>query len=460
MTLKSVELKRTYSSDYDDILHEFYIPALRESNEYNRLAGFFSSGSLAISVRGILSLIKNGGYMKLIVSPKLSRDDVKAILDGYEHPEKYIEQKMIKDLEKIEDLFIKDHISVLGWMVANKKLELRVAVGYDEERKLLSYDAMQERCIFHQKVGILKDSDGNAITFSGSVNETAMGWLENIEEFKVFRNWIKLEREYVDADIEKFSRFWDNQSPRVKVIDLPYAVRSKLIEFAPNDITHVDLERWYQKSQTHKMKKITLYEYQKSAVEAWLKNGMRGIFEMATGTGKTFTALQCLNSLTTKTKKLITIITCPYQHLIMQWENSIDKFGINIRRLIADSTNPDWRKEFIENIYDIKNDVRDKLIVLTSHPTFSSDDFTKIIKKYTENTDITLFLIADEVHGVGAEKRKVGLSESYTFRLGLSATPKRWFDDLGTQGLYDYFKDVVFQFTLCSIPKLLPLGEK
>lgn len=444
MSLKTIPLKRTYSSDLDDILFDFYIPALKESVKYSRLAGFFSSTSLAIAARGILGLIKNGGTMKLIVSPKLHKEDLKAMLDAYDYPEKYIEKKMIEELERLEEGFIQDHVFVLGWMVANKKLEIKIAIVYDEEGRPLGYDEIQERGIFHQKVGILEDLDGNIVTFSGSVNETATGWLENIEEFKVFRSWVPLEEDYVNADIIKFSRFWNNQSQRVKVIDIPSAVKKKFIEIAPQDIEKIDLEKWYKKM---KKKKIKLYQYQKDAVNSWLENNMRGIFEMATGTGKTFTALGCLDRVSQNNQKLLAIITCPYQHLVQQWKREIEKFGIEYDELlIADSSNPSWRDHLSDTIIDIELGYKSIVIVLTTHSTFSSDDFINIIHKCTEKID--LFLIGDEVHGLGSEKRRKGLIEKYNLRLGLSATPRRWFDTIGTNVIYNYFGGIIYEFPL------------
>ena len=196
MNLREICIKKAYSSDSDDVLYDFYIPTLKVSVEYNRLAGFFSSTSLAIAARGILGLIKNGGIMKLIVSPKLDKNDLEIILSSYKEPEKYIEKKMLEELGKLEDEFVRDHVFALGWMIANKKLEIKVAIPYDNEGRLLSYEDIQQSGLFHQKVGILRDSEGNVITFSGS-----------IKEFKVFRSWESLEKEYVEADILKFNKF-------------------------------------------------------------------------------------------------------------------------------------------------------------------------------------------------------------------------------------------------------------
>jgi predicted nuclease with TOPRIM domain len=117
----------------------------------------------------------------------------------------------------------------------------------------------------------MKDSEGNIVTFSGSINETASGWLNNVEEIKVFRSWIEEEKDYAKSDIEKFYRFWNDLSQQVKTISLPHAVKKKLLEIAPKDIEDIQLDRWYEKSK-RKKKKIELYKYQKDAIDAWLKN--------------------------------------------------------------------------------------------------------------------------------------------------------------------------------------------
>jgi len=259
MSLRGIYVKRSYSSDSDDTLQEFYIPVLSNSVEYCRLAGFFSSTSLAIAARGILGLIKNDGVMKMVICPKLTKEDLNA--------------KMIDELEKLEDEFVRDHVYALGWLVAHKRLEIKVAIVHDEKGNLLSYDDIQSSGIFHQKVGILKDKEGNVVTFSGSLNETATGWSENVEEFKVFRNWIDAEKDYVDADIKKFESFWNGTSKRVRTINIPEAVKGKLITLAHMDMKNINLDRWY-KLYIHKRGKIELYPHQKEAINAWITKSL------------------------------------------------------------------------------------------------------------------------------------------------------------------------------------------
>lgn len=444
MSLKELSLKKAYDSDSDDILREFYIPALSHSVSYRRLAGFFSSSSLAVAAKGLSEFITKGGHMKLIVGAKLQKEDIEAIKEAHKNPEKVIEKLMLKELENLESEFVKDHVRALSWMVANKKLEIKVAIVCDEDECPLERITVDRQGVFHQKVGILQDAKGNKISFSGSDNETASAWLSNIEEFKVFRSWEDSEKEYLNADCWRFDKFWHSAARRTRVMDIPTAVKGKLIEIAPKNIEELNLEKWLRKETVEKKKIIELWDHQKQAIEAWLENNKRGIFEMATGTGKTFAALGCLKKVLEKEGRLVTVISCPYGHLVKQWSNSINEFGVSCDTVIADSSNFGWKNKLTDCILDIKTGESEKLIVLTTHATFSTDDFIGIIRK----ADTKLFLIVDEVHGAGAPERKKGLIEDYGFRLGLSATPKRWFDLEGTEELFNFFGGTVFEFSL------------
>jgi len=153
--------------------------------------------------------------------------------------------------------------------------------------------------------------------------------------------------------------------------------------------------------------------------------------------------------------KVLLIITCPYQHLLSQWENEIEKFGIAHYKIIEAYSGKRWKDHLANLLIDLHLGYVNRLIVLTTHRTFSSDDFVSIIKENKGN--FRIFLIADEVHWLGSRKNRKGLIEEYDFKLGLSATPKRWFDDLGTQIIYNYFGDVVVEFSLKdAITKINP----
>jgi len=441
VSLRDVRLKGSYDSDSDSVLTDFYIPALSNSVQYKRLTGFFSSTTLAIAAKGIAKLISNKGRMKLVTGAKFRNADIEAIKEAYEDPESVIERTMLEELNSLENKFVEDHVRALGWMVAKQKLEIKVAIVYDENDVPLDQGNIEKRGIFHQKVGILEDKEGNKISFSGSDNETAAGWLDNIEEFKVFRSWIESEKEYFNADLNKFNKFWTGYPRRTKVIDIPTAVKEKLIEIAPRNFEHLNIDKWLKIKHDAI---INLRDYQKDAVNSWLHNNKSGIIEMATGTGKTFVALGCLKEVLQEEKRLVVVISVPYIHLIEQWFAEVKKFGINMNVLTANSDKPNWENRLSDELLDIKNEISNQLLIFTTHATLSTERFSEIMKRVPTRS----LLIVDEVHWIGAPKRKRGLLNEYDFRLGLSATPKRWFDPEGTEELYEYFEDVVFEFTL------------
>jgi len=352
---------------------------------------------------------------------------------------------MLTELDKLQDKFIKNHVFALGWMIANKRLEIKVAVVYDSYGNPMRCEDIQQRGLFHQKVGILRDTEGNIVTFSGSVNETASAWLDNIEEFKTFRSWHPSEQEYIEADVHKFERFWHGLPERVRIMDIPRAVKEKLVEIAPAELEEIELPQIY--NRLSKSGPIQLYSHQENAVDAWFENGNQGIFEMATGTGKTFTALGCLNRVSQNPQGLLTIVACPLQHLVQQWKREIDKFDIRYDSLIiADSSNTEWKDTLTDHLIDLAIGYKQSVMVLTTHRTFSSNDFRGIV--VSNKRKFNVLVIGDEVHGLGAEKSQEGLIDEYNMRLGLSATPKRWFDTPGTRAIYDYFGGIVYEFGL------------
>lgn len=444
MPFRDLVIKKVYSSEYDDIVDLYYIPILSESVEYYRMAGFFSSSSLAISSRGLINLIKNGGKMKLITSPKLSSEDYDTISKTGNPDFKSLEEKMIKQIGEIQSEFERDHIFALGWMLANEKLDIKLAIPKKTSPYITDSDGYNRIGIFHQKIGIFKDANGDYTSFSGSVNESLAGWSgENVEEFKSFKSWIPDQYEFMKPDLEKFEKYWNNQMlPEIEVINIFEGVKKKLIEIAPKKIEEINLEKWYGPRN----KKIQLFKYQIEAIEKWRENGYSGIFEMATGTGKTFTALGCLKQIFKTPDPLLTVITCPQRHLINQWINEIKKFGFHFDNIIIAPGTKKWKDLLTNTCIDLELGHVKSILVITTHRTFSSDDFKDILRS---NISLTkLFLIADEVHGLGAEKTKLGLIPEYSYRIGLSATPKRFFDDVGTEAIYSFFKGVIFEFPL------------
>ena len=462
MGFKSLNIGISYDSSDNQILEEFYIPILENSVSYDRIAGFFSSTSLAIAARGIGGLIRNNGKMRLIASPRLSKEDAELITSYTEDYEAFLSKHLNENIMNIEDECIRDHVYTLGWLIANEKLEIKIAIVRVNNR-VLSESELVESGLFHQKVGILKDAQGDVITFSGSVNETASGWLHNIEEFKTFKSWEDGQVEYCNKDVEKFDSYWNNKKLNVNVIDLPTAVKENLIKNAldnPLDFLNSELVKSLKNSELKKSNSINLFVYQREAFELWKKNDMIILLEMATGTGKTRTAIACIKYFISIKKKPVVIVACPQGTLSRQWKNEVESLNTQIdKSIIIDGTNNKWATDLSTSLLEVKIGRVKSLVVYTTHITACKIKFVNEISKWDEILDY--LLVGDEVHGMGASETKKSLLLVYKSRLGLSATPQRWFDEEGTKIIENYFNNVKFEFGIYdALTNINPLTGK
>lgn len=443
MNLTELFIKSDYDSSVDDLYNDFYSKVLNATSRYSRIGGFFSSETLSLCAEGLQEFIKNNGRMRLILVPKFSQEDTKSIFEGVTTPEKYIDRKWINDFDMIKDRFQSDHVRALAWMLANKFLDIRIALIRSLDGKLLDSDELQERGIFNQQIGTFFDDDGNSISFKGYI-----GSLDN-QRVRVFKSWIDGQKDYVTSDKNAFQRFWELDSERlededqlfpdvsIETIPLTQAVREKFLEIAPTSKDEINL-----------VKPPKLYEYQLDAINKWMSNHGNGIFEMATGTGKTFTAIGCIDAIKNTEKSFLVVIVCPYINLVYQWKYEIAKWGYKSINTLEQKNK--WLPMLSSKILDLQyGTTQEPLIIITTYDTFSSNHFRKLI----HNSSISSMLIADEVHAAGAAQTKLGLIGNYKFRLGLSATPERYFDDEGTMTLVNYFHGVVYRLSLADAIK-------
>lgn len=416
-----------------DLIEDFYVPVLSNAKRYDRISCYFNSTSLAVASMGISKFIENGGHMRLICGNYLSPEDAD-IIGNADLLKNYVDETFLKDYQSLEEGFKKDYIKLLGWMIANDLLEIKIAFNCKNPTRTIED-------LVHTKTGLLYDENNEVVFFNGSVNETASGWGYNLESIDVLNSW-KYE-ELIQPHIKDFEDSWNNYFPAMKVMDFPEASKLELIKDAPND--EKELKELLNKINKKPKKSKTPYKHQLDAMSAWENNGKSGILEMATGTGKTYTAILILKKILEE-EDVLTVVVCPYTHLIDQWKKELkilDNCEINIFH--NDSLNK-WNKKFNDLKTRINAGVKFKKhqIILTTKNTFHTPDFTDIIKDYNKRK----FIIVDEVHHVGSSFYKEGLLQDYEYRLGLSATPRRYMDLEGTNFLYNYFNGVVFTFSL------------
>ena len=229
-TLPSRTWKTSYRQEDGDLIALFYVPALSCALAYDRLTGYFSADALALAGRGIGRLIANGGRMRLIVGCTLGEDEIRAIEQGYDLRET-VEANMVKVSLEPPDMEAKGGLSALAWLVAQGKLDVKVAVPIGPEGRPVPGHAL-----YHEKVGIITDGEGNRLSFSGSINETRGGWVNNRESFHVFGSWLGEHAAlHVDDDTDWFERLWSEKVQTVKVLDFPEAARQNLLAFTPTD---------------------------------------------------------------------------------------------------------------------------------------------------------------------------------------------------------------------------------
>ena len=378
MALQDLKLEVSYESDEskDQLLDNFYIPVLECANRYYRIAGFFSSSSLIVAARGIEGLINNGGKMYLLVSPELSDEDYQTII---EHDQISENSKMFSDLDF--DSMPHENLQALAWLLDEGRLEIKIVVGLKSKNSL-----------FHQKVGIVFDDSGDILSFSGSINETAQAWINNIEEFKVFRSWEHGQIDYLQSDLNKFLLYWKNEKEGIaKVYEVPEAIKERIIKIKPRDIEDIQIMRKYRKTTKIKENLLSLYPHQQKAVDKWLNNECMLLMEMATGTGKTRTAIGCMMELLKSGQKLCVIVATPQLTLTQQWDKDIDDLKIPVNRTITvpgSYSSAQWKRELELMLLDLSDDRINTAIIFTTHTTASSDRFLEIIRGNKFDTKI------------------------------------------------------------------------
>lgn len=442
MSLKNLDFPITIDTSTANMVADFYEPALSVSVRYDRGVGFFSSGWLRLLAQGLNQFAANGGQARIITSPILDEDDWQALKMGAEaRHDAVLRSALLKNVVELKEKLEADTLSALAWMVADGILTFKLALPQNK----LTGD-------FHDKFGVFTDGEGNRVSFNGSPNETVRG-TQNYESNRIFKSWEPAFLPLVEADAKRFERLWQNQDPNVRVFELPEAVKADILKLRYRERpfstlpwlkpTHIKEKKApYQPAIPHIPEQIILRPYQDEAIAAWFDHGCRGLFEMATGTGKTITALAASARLFAREGRLAVIIAVPYQHLVDQWQQEAAAFGY--KPILAYQSKRSWLDRLNHEIIEFNGGYRPFISVIVTHSTFISPDFQGSIARL----DAPTLIIADEAHHLGAERSRQHYPKQIPYRLALSATPDRWFDDAGTVALRAYFGETVFAFTL------------
>lgn len=438
MGLRELDLQSEYHSLEEDIVKEFLIPALSEAVRYDRAAGYFSSSGLAKQTVGISRLAERGGNIRIITSPCLSEADAAAIAEGYQKRE-IVRKCLLSSLEEPKDDFEAERLNLLANLIAHDVLDIKVAL------------LRHESGIFHDKFGIIYDEVGDAIAYRGSMNESENAFYHNYDSIDVYGSWNEEQR--VVLKEETFDSLWDgNSDPNIETVEFPEINEAIIKKYRTSDSMDgtIDLRQFgldrknkNEKKLIHKPDGITLHPYQIGAIDEWERNGYTGIFDMATGSGKTYTALGAIERFEEKHDKVGVVICCPYTHLVDQWREDVEAWGAD--PIIAYSKEANWRKKLIR-AYKRFRDFGRSFVCLTTNDSFRDKIFQEVIGNITSGANF--IFIVDEAHNFGAKYLSGLLPYNISYRLGLSATVERYMDKEGTKKLFDYFGKKCIEYTL------------
>lgn len=427
-----------YRTGTNNFVKEFYQKAFRESIEYWRAVGYFRSSALEAFGSTLQKFLQEGGTIKLITSVELSESDRNAIEEGMSKQE-VCERCIHKIIETDFNEYVGNGVVKLAKLLEINRLEIKIAVPKERTG------------IYHEKVGIFIDQEGNYLAFSGSSNESKNAFENNYECLEVFTSWDEPRRAKSKKD--HFESLWENTNNGCLIFDFPKAAKANLIRtvkhFRPNydsiDVNEVfdDDEEVVVSTKAPKLPSwLNLRDYQKKAINEWIQNDFQGLWAMATGSGKTITSLSAatrvLNSLPNPVPLVVVV---PYMHLLEQWAKEARNFNIDFIKCNSDYGN--WENQLNHAITNRIFDPKTFIPILTTTGTYKTKRFQDQIKKLDN-----ILLIVDEAHNFGSKEIRNYYIDNTRFRLGLSATPKRHMDDEGSQAILNYFGDVIFTYDL------------
>lgn len=419
MRLKDLPLKISYrSKGPNNIIDELLIPGLKCSKIYKRSVGYFSSGVFELIGNGLKELAERNGEIRLICNPELSNEDIEGIRLGYHLKENVIRHKVEADLEealkRIDDWNLKLLIQLIG----------------SGRMNVLVVDLEDECGIYHDKIGLLIDDDENKVLFVGSPNESVGGYRNNYEKIRVSMSWKEGDYERIQDDEEEFDDIWDGRNEYITRIDYTELVLTRL----ENEKRRRGLEETPKGG-------VKLREYQKAAINAWENNGYHGFYVMATGTGKTWTAIY--SALKVMEQETILLVICaPYKHLVRQWYEDVHNVLPDNRTIMVTGENHNWEDEFLDAVYNSKYNGGGTIIAISTIVSFNMAKFRRIVDK----SKLKKMLIVDEAHRF--KNRDSSLKEIYSYMLGLSATPSSKRNDEFGRELMDFFGGQVYNLPI------------
>jgi superfamily II DNA or RNA helicase len=435
MAFDKEKIKANYSTDKHNVLGDFYIPALNNATSYERAVGYFSSKALLYIIQGLDGLIKNGGKMNLVVGTPLTDQEYDSI-NNLETREKLFSQissswnelinKEISDLNKYR-------LQVFSWLVKTEKLKIKFALR-------------KPGALFHKKIGVIKNEDFTLV-FEGSLNETESALMVHSDNFSVYRSWrTESFEDHGKYYMKEFSDVWNGDESGTITLDVPsseyHDIKNYWTSDSPpnsdleNEAARKISEMFKRKEEENRVeveydfikprfpKKLNgepyqLKDHQVIALNKWKRNNYKGIMALATGSGKTITAIHGVVDISQK-QNLVIVVAVPYKILAEQWVEVLRLFNISPIKCWSDY---DWKKDLISDIGNFNLEIKDFVAIVVLNDSLKTSYFQDQLRNISADK---LVFVGDECHHHGGEGLVSKLLDA-KYRLGLSATP--WSED-------------------------------
>ena len=444
----------TYRPDEYNSPEKFFNDCLENSKEFDLQLGYFSSATISVLADGFASFISNGGKMRLVINHIVSDEDKNAISKGIHGGViDCFDLSNFEELKKTFDEYQQQFFECLAFLIYNKRIDIRII------------KPRNKKGIAHTKSGQFRDGDSTT-SFTGSANFTISGLFNNLEEIKIDRSDSidMMVQKRIDSQREEFDSIMKMTKRNIEYLSPDNLISAIQTNYGDKDIEELlDVEKKLRKLKKERairerQKRVDMVcedfeeieprfpyssgprEYQKLAFENWKNNGQKGLFAMATGTGKTITSLNCLLEIYLRKGYYKAIILVPTITLVNQWEQECRKFRFsNIIKVY--SKNLTWRDE-VERVrfnekYRTEREPEVSYIVISTYASYSREKVFNVLNDFDKRK---LLMIADECHNMASGSLVKRLKNiPYLRRIGLSATPDRQFYDSGNTKLRKFF---------------------
>lgn len=437
--LRDRDYAPSYDKGVDDIAADFYLPCMASAQRYDRISGYFSSAIFSIAWPSLKEFVKAGGQMRLICSPVFSSTDTGALRQGYAAlDDAELGAALVAELRVLLDNErSRKPAQVFAGLIAAGVIDVRLAV-------LTAAAGPGDRRLFHDKVGLFTDAAGDAVGFRGSMNETYLGLSAdgNLESVDVFPSWGGGRDAQRASDAQRrFDSLWRNEVDAVQVRAVPESAAQVIRDAGPADwelLVDEVLAESAVRAATPANERA-LRDHQVQALATWELHNRRGLLEHATGSGKTYTAVQAIRAVLVDGGTALVVV--PSALLLRQWDRELSQYLADLapQVLLVGDANNAWRSDDLLRPWTLpRSDNAAPRIVVATIATAATDAFLTRIAPNDR-----LLIVADEAHRLGSPSAQRLLELDAPWRLGLSATPVRAGDPEGTARVLDFFGGVL-----------------